>query len=131
MVLILVPSVWERRQTGRFCEQAYLTDFFIAVESRWVLDRRDRRVWQETTGLSGHTCHTLAQVISQGTPGRRRRPLTASPERKRASLPHPERMAQAAPAFGLSPAEKRTLDLSSPRAKMVAADTCGTVLRRG
>ena len=34
-----------------------------------------------------------------------------SPERKRASLPRPERMALAAPAFGVSPSEKRTLDL--------------------
>ena len=38
-------------------------------------------------------------------------PRAQSPERKRASLPRPERMAQAAPAFGVSPAEKRTLDL--------------------
>ncbi len=109
VVLILVPSVWERRLTGRFCERVYLRDFFIAVESRWALERRDRRVWQETTGLVGNTYHTLEHVISQGTPGRR--PSTASPERKRASLPHPERMAQAAPAFGVSPSEKRTLDL--------------------
>ncbi len=111
VVLILVPSVWERRLTGRFCERVYLRDFFIAVESRWVLERRDRRVWQETTGLFGHTYHTLEHVISRGTPGRRRRPLTTSPERKRASIPDPKRMAQAAPAFGLSPSEKRTLDL--------------------
>ena len=111
VVLILVPSVWERRLTGRFCERVYLRDFFIAVESRWVLERRDRRVWQETTGLFGHTYHTLEHVISRGTPGRRRRPLTTSPERKRASIPDPERMAQAAPAFGVSPAEKRTLDI--------------------
>ncbi len=111
VVLILVPSVWERRLTGRFCERVYLKDFFIAVESRTALERRNRRVWQETTGLSGHTYITLEQVISRGTPGRRRRPLTASPERKRASLPQPERMAQAAPAFGISPSEKRTLDL--------------------
>ena len=111
VVLILVPSVWERRQTGRFCERVYLRDFFIAVESRTALERRDRRVWQETTELSGHTYLTLERVISRGTTGTRRRPLTASPERKRASLPHPERMAQSSPAFGLSPAEKRTLDL--------------------
>ncbi|MDE2801374.1 MAG: replication-relaxation family protein [Chloroflexota bacterium] len=111
VVLILVPSVWERRLTGRFCERVYLRDFFIAVESRAALERRNRRVWQETTGLFGHTYHTLEQVIARGTPGRRRWPLTAPPERKRASLPHPERMAQAAPAFGLSPSEKRTLDL--------------------
>ncbi len=111
VVLILVPSVRERRLTGRFCERVYLKDFFIAVESRTALERRNRRVWQETTGLSGHTYLTLEQVISRGTPGRRRRPLTASSERKRASLPHPERMAQDAPAFGISPSEKWTLDL--------------------
>ena len=111
VALILVPSVWERRQTGRFCERVYLTDFFIAVESRTALERRDRRVWQETTGLAGHSHHTLECVISRGRTGRRRRPLTQSPERKRASLPHPERMARAAAAFGLSPSEKRTLDL--------------------
>ena len=73
VVLILVPSVWERRLTGRFCERVYLRDFFIAVESRWVLERRDRRVWQETTGLFGHTYLTLEHVTSRGTPGRRRR----------------------------------------------------------
>ena len=89
VVLILVPSVWDRRLTGRFCERVYLTDFFIAVESRTALECRNRRVWQETTGLFGHTYHTLEHVISRGTPGRRRRPLTGSPERKRASLPIP------------------------------------------
>jgi len=148
----LVPSVWERRLTGRFCERVYLRDFFIAVESRWVLEGRDRRVWQETTGLFGHTYHTLEHVISQGTPGRRRRPLTASPERKRASIPEPERMAYAAPAFGVSPSEKRTLDLITdhpmiPREHLAAwlgvsegrvsqmmrslVDTWGLIERRG
>ncbi len=111
VVLILVPSVWERRLTGRFCERVYLTDFFIAVESRTVLERRNRRVWQETTGWVGNVFHTLENVISRGTPGRRRRPLTTSPERKRASLPQPEHMVRDSPAFGLSPSEKRTLDL--------------------
>ena len=48
-------------------------------------------------------------VRSQGSPGGR--PFTESPERKRASLPRPERMAQASPTFGLTPSEKRTLDL--------------------
>ncbi len=109
IVLILVPSVWERRLTGRFCDRVYLRDFFTAVESRWALERRNRRVWQETTGLFGNTYHTLEHVISRGRPGRR--PSTASPERKRASIPQPERMMQAAPVFGLAPSEKRTLDL--------------------
>ena len=108
-VLILTPSVWEERLTGRFCERIYLRDFFIAVESREVLERQDRRVWQQTTGLFGSTYHTLDHVRSQGSPGGR--PFTESPERKRASLPRPERMAQASPTFGLTPSEKRTLDL--------------------
>ena len=111
VVLILVPSVWERRHTGRFCERVYLNDFFIAVESRWALERRNRRVWQEATGWVGNVFHTLEDVISRGRTGRRRRPLTGSPERKRASLPDPERMVGDAPAFGLAPSEKRTLDL--------------------
>ncbi len=108
-VLILVPSVWEERLTGRFCEQLNLRDSYIAVESREALERRDRRVWCQTTGLFGSSHHILDYVCSPGSPGGRLR--TESPSRKRASLPHPERMAQAAPAIGLSPAEKRTLDL--------------------
>ncbi len=108
-VLILVPSVWEQRLTGRSCERIYLRDFFVAVESRDALERRDIRVWQQTTGLFGSTYHTLDHVSSQGRPGGRIR--MESPERKRSSLPDPERMAQAAPAFGVSPSEKRTLDL--------------------
>ncbi len=108
-VLILVPSVWEERLTGRFCEQLNLRDSYIAVESREALERRDRRVWCQTTGLFGSTYHTLEHVSFQGSPGGR--PFTESPSRKRASMPQPERMAQAAPAFGISPSEKRTLDL--------------------
>ena len=108
-VLILVPSVWEERLTGRFCERNYLRDSYIAVESREVLERRDRRVWQRTTGLFGSTYHTLDFVSSQGGTGGALH--TESPERKRASIPDPERMVEAAPAFGLTPSEKRTLDL--------------------
>ena len=108
-VLVLVPSVWEERLTGRFCERIYLRDFFVAVESREVLERRDIRVWQQTTGLFGSTYHTLDHVSTQGSPGGE--PRTQSPERKRASISRPERMTQAAPAFGASPSEKRTLDL--------------------
>ena len=108
-VLILVPSVWERRLTGRFCERVYLTDFFVAVESKDALERRDIRVWQQTTGQFGSAYHTLDHVSYQGRPGGRIR--MESPGRKRSSLPDPERMAQAAPAFGVSPSEKRTLDL--------------------
>ena len=108
-VLILVPSVWEERLTGRFCERLNLRDSYIAVESRDALERRNLRLWCQTTGLFGSSYHTLGHVRSQGSRSRRR--FTDSPERKRASLPQPERMVEAAPAFGISPSEKRTLDL--------------------
>ena len=105
----MTPSVWEERLTGRFCERNYLRDSYIAVESREVLERRDRRVWQRTTGLFGSTYHTLDFVSSQGGTGGALH--TESPERKRASIPNPERMVQAAPTFGVSPSEKRILDM--------------------
>ncbi len=107
-VLILTPSVWEERLTTRFCERLNLDDCYVAVESRNALERRDLRLWHKYSWV-GSTYRTLEDVSSHGSPGGRR--STASPERKRASLPRPERMVQAAPAFGVSPSEKRTLDL--------------------
>ena len=107
-VLILTPSVWEERLTTRFCISLNLDDCFVAVETRDALERRDLRLWRKFSWV-GSSYHTLEDVSSHGSPGGGR--STASPERKRASLPRPERMAQAAPAFGVSPAEKRTLDL--------------------
>ena len=109
IVLIIVPSVWEQRLTTRFCEQRDLRDCFVAVESREALERRGGRVWQSISVLIGGRHRTLEGVISQASPGGRSR--AASPSRKRASLPRPERMVEAAPAFGVSPSEKRTLDL--------------------
>ena len=107
-VLILTPSVWEERLTTRFCERLNLDDCYVAVETRNALERRDLRLWHKYSWV-GSTYRTLEDVSSHGSPGGRR--STASPERKRASLPRPERMAQAAPAFGVSRSEKRTLDL--------------------
>ena len=108
-VLILVPSAWELRRTGRFCINNDLRDCYVAVESRDALERRDLRLWCEPTGLLGLTDYTLETVVSYGKRGGGSG--IQSPERKRASIPHPERMVQAAPAFGVSPSEKRTLDL--------------------
>ena len=108
-VLILVPSVWELWRTARFCIEGNLHDCYVAVESRDALEGRELRPWCEPTGLFGLSYYTLETVSSQGSPGRR--VSTESPERKRASIPQPERMIQAAPAFGVSPSEKRTLDL--------------------
>ena len=107
-VLILTPSVWEERLTTRFCERLNLDDCYVAVESRNALERRDLRLWHKYSWV-GSTYGTLEDVSSHGSPGGRR--STASPERKRASIPRPERIVQAAPAFGVSPSEKRTLDL--------------------
>ena len=104
-----MPSAWELRRTARFCINNDLRDCYVAVESRDALERRDLRLWCEPTGLFGLTYYTLETVTAHGK--RSGGPRTQSPERKRASLPRPERMAQAAPAFDVSPAEKRTLDL--------------------
>ena len=108
-ILILVPSVWEERLTTRFCDDRNIDDCYVAVESRDTLERRDLRHWCCTSWVIGGRLFTLEGVISRTSPGRR--VSTESPERKRASIPRPERMALAAPAFGISPAEKRALDL--------------------
>ena len=107
-VLILVPSVWEERLTTRFCDDRNIDDCYVAVESRAALESEDRRLWRCTSFVIGSPFFSLKGVVSRATPGGSR---TQSPERKRASLPHPERMTQASPAFGVSPAEKRTLDI--------------------
>ena len=108
-VLVLVPSVWEERLTTRFCDDRNISDCYVAVESRDALERRDLRHWCCTSWVIGSSFFSLKGVVSRNSPGGG--PRTQSPERKRASLPRPERMAEAAPAFGLSPSEKRTLDL--------------------
>ena len=108
-ILILVPSVWEERLTTRFCEERNLRECFVAVESRDALERRDLRLWCCTSWVIGSRFFSLEAVSSHGSPGGGRR--TQSTERKRASLPRPERMAQPAPAFGVRPSEKRTLAL--------------------
>jgi len=109
MVLVLVPSPWEQRLTDEFCFNADLRDYYVAVESRDTLEGWDRAEWIASNWTFGRTYRTLEQVVSQADPGGWFHPQ--APERKRASLPDPERMVQSAPAFGLSPAEKRALDL--------------------
>ena len=108
-VLILVPSVWEQRLTARFCVQLNLDDCFVAVETRDALEGRDLPHWCHPTFVFGSSYHTLKDVSAHGSPGGGLR--TESPSRKRASLPSPERTAQAAATFGISPSEERTLDL--------------------
>ena len=109
VTLILTPSVWEERRTARFCIERNLSDCFVAVESRDALERRDLRLWCEPSWVFGLSYRSLETVSSHGSPGGGL--ATESPERKRASIPRPERMVQAAPTFGISPSEKRTLDL--------------------
>ena len=108
-VLVLTPSVWEQRLTTRFFMELNLEDSYVGVESRDTLERRDLHVWQKTSGLFSGSYYTLDFVSSQDGPSQRF--FTESPSRKRASLPRPERMVQAAPTFGVSPSEKRTLDI--------------------
>ena len=79
------------------------------MESRDALETRDLRLWCEPTWVFGSRFFTLETVNSHGSPGGGLR--TQSPSRKRASIPNPERMVQAAPTYGISLSEKRTLDL--------------------
>ena len=108
-VLILVPSVWEERLTTRFCEERNIRDCYVGVESRDALERRDLRLWCCTSWVIGSRFFSLKDVSAHGSPGGG--PRMQATSRKRASLPRPERMAPAAPAFGVSPSGKRTLDL--------------------
>ena len=108
-ILILVPSMWEQRLTTRFCEERNLRECFVAVESRGALESRGLRLWCCTSWVIGSRFFSLEAVSARASPGGG--PRTESPERERASLPRPERMVEAAPAFGISPSEKRTLDL--------------------
>ena len=108
-VLILTPSVWELRLTTRFCEERNIRDCYVAVESREALERRNLRLWCSTSWVIGSRVSSLEGVVSRASPGGG--PRTQSPERKRASLPRPERVVRSAPAFCVSPSDKRTLDL--------------------
>ena len=108
-VLVLTPRVWEERLTTRFCEERNLRDCYVAVESREALERRNLRLWCSTSWVIGSRFFSLEGVVSRASPGGG--PRSQSPERKRASLPRPERMVRSAPAFGISPSEKRTLEL--------------------
>ena len=108
-VLLLTPSVWDQRLTTRSCMELNLEDSYVGMESRNALEGRDLHVWQKTSGLFSGSYYNLDFVSSQGDPGGALH--TESPSRKRASIPRPERMVQAAPTFGISPSEKRTLDL--------------------
>ena len=108
-ILVLTPSVWEQRLTTRFSMELNLEDSYVGVESQDTLERRDLHVWQKTSGLFSGSYYTLDFVSSQDGPSQRF--FTESPSRKRASLPRPERMVQAAPTFGVSPSEKRILDM--------------------
>ena len=109
MVLVLVPSPWEQRLTDEFCLNAELRDYYVGVERRQTLEAWDRTVWISSNWVIGRIYRTLEQVVSQADTGMWYHP--EAPERKRASLPNPKRLVKAAPAFGLSPAEKRALDL--------------------
>ena len=108
-VLVLTPSVWEQRLTTRFCERLNIDVCYVAVESQAALEDWNSNVWRYASWLFGSLPYSLEFIATRGSPNRG--PFTEPPERKRASLLHPERMMQAAPTFDLTPSEKRTLDL--------------------
>ena len=104
-VLVLTPSEWELRRSIVFCREQGLYQCFVAVESREALEERRRRLWWRPGGEA----YTLESVARSGSPGGVRH--TELADGKRASLRCPERMVEVAPVFGISPSEKRTLDL--------------------
>ena len=108
-ILVLTPSVWEQRLTTRFCTDLNIDACYVAVESRETLEDRNSNAWRYASWVFGSLPYSLEFISTRGSPNRGR--FTEPPERKRASLPDPERMVKAAPAFGLTPSEKRTLDL--------------------
>ena len=107
-VLVLVPSAWEQQLTARLCERVRLDDCFAGVESRDALESETDRLWVERTWTYSNKYRTLHDVRSRCRIGRG--PLPQQRGRRRASLPHPERMARSVPAFRMSPSEKRVLD---------------------
>ena len=109
VVLVLVPSPWEQRLTNDFCLNIDLRDYQVAVECRETLEEWHRALWHSANWTFGRTYRTLEQVVAQAGIGGRW--FTETPQRKRASLPDPERMVSSAPALGVSPAEKRVLNL--------------------
>ena len=86
-----------------------IDDCYVAVESREALEDRNSNVWRYASWLFGSLPYSLEFISTRGSPNRGR--FTEPTERKRASLPDAERMVSSAPAFGLTPSEKRTLDL--------------------
>ena len=64
-------------------------------------------------GVFGRSYRSLESVSSQGSPDGA--PRTDPSSRKRASPHRPHRTGWAAPSFGISPSEKRTLDLLTVR----------------
>ena len=108
-VLVLTPSAWEQRLTTRFCENANLEETYVAVESREALQDWNSNAWRYASWMFGSLPYSLEFISSRGSPNRGR--FTEPPERKRASLPDTEHMVSSAPAFGLTPSEKRALDL--------------------
>ena len=109
VVLVLVPSPWEQRLNDELCLNAELRDYYVGLERRQTLEAWDRTAWISSNWVIGRIYRTLEQVVSEIDTGGSFHP--EAPERKRASLPDPDRLVRAAPAFGLSPAEKRALDL--------------------
>ena len=89
-----------------------LSDCYVAVESRDTPSKGGTyRIWQQIiVPVRRFVPHPRVREHPGEVPSESAS-LTESPSRKRASLPRPERMVQAAPTFGISPSEKRTLDL--------------------
>ena len=95
--------------TTRFCERLNIDDWLRGRGVRESLEDRNSNAWHYASWLFGSLPYSLEFISARGSPNRG--PFAEPPERKRASLPDAGHMVSSAPAFGLTPSEKRTLDL--------------------
>ena len=63
-VLILVPSVWEERQTTRFCDNWNIRNSYVAVESGDALARRALCLRCSTSWMIGSMLFSLEPATS-------------------------------------------------------------------
>ena len=100
-----------RRLRSYLRQQAMLVEYAShhVQHMQKALTQMNLKLQHVIIDITGKTGMAIIQVVSQADGGRWFQP--EAPERKRATLPDPQREVNAAPAFGLSPAEKRAMDL--------------------
>lgn len=77
-VLVLVPSVWEKRLTARFCDDRNISDCYVAVESGDA-PGGEGRLWRSGDWLRGPPPGLARETTAFSE--KKLQPTTQSPER--------------------------------------------------